>query len=103
MKNNNFINQQKYLTRQLNDSVPALYASLAIALHECEVDNDDISYLFAKSEKIWTQNTGDITSLLIECYQKTGIQLMEEKQYKKAVEQGLIDDSWEIANTTEKE
>lgn len=89
-KNNNYINGQKIIYRQHESDVPAVYASIAMVLHNGNMDYDTINHIFCESQRLWQEYGSDTESMLIECFNKTGIQLMTDKQYKKAVEKGLI-------------
>lgn len=90
-KNNAFINNQKRLSQQVESVVPAVYAAVAMSLDEFGIGVPDMNIIFARSQEIWANNPGSVSDLLIECYNQTGVMLMTEKQYDKALKEGLIE------------
>lgn len=74
------------------DETPAIYASIAIALHEGNLQVEHIQNIFARSQELWlNEYSGDLIGMLCRCFNDTGIQLMTQNQYDYAVKKGLIE------------
>ena len=95
-KNNKLINKYRYLQTQVNDTVNATYSTIAIALYEGGMTYELIADVFRRSQEIWEQHHDNVTSMVIDCYNRTGIQMMTDKQYDWAVKKGLIEDATDV-------
>lgn len=91
-KNNSYINKQRYLFQQVENVVPSVYACVAMTLFEGGMPLEMIEDIFVKSQAKWEEHTGNLSDILIKCYNQTSICLMTQKQYDKALAEGLIDD-----------
>lgn len=79
-KNNAFINAMKQVKKESANITPAIYASIAIALHtEYGFGYERINKVFAESQKIWTEHTGDIEGMIAKCEKETGITLVRKE------------------------
>lgn len=90
-KDNKTVNKYKYVARKVDEIVPSVYASLAMALSDYEVDSEIIGEIFALSQSIWEEHSSDMITLLGKCYNTTGIQLMNAKQLNQAIKLGIVD------------
>lgn len=89
-KNNKLINSVKRMAEKnrerntldaANQIIPAVYASLAIALHESSLDADSIEYLFGRSQAIWTRHRGNLREMVKQCEELTGIEVRFRDEY----------------------
>lgn len=83
--------QKQRFRKQTESEVPAVYASLLLAMLESEMTEEDARYLFGRSQEIWAEHTTDIIGMLVKCYNQTGIQVMTPQQYQWAVNKGLVE------------
>lgn len=75
-KNNKLINKYKYMYQQTQQITPAIYASMAMALHrEYGFGYERINRVFAESQRIWEEHTGNNDYMMQKCYEETGIEL----------------------------
>lgn len=75
-KNNNLINQYKYMYRVAQDTLPKTYAAIAIALHRKGMEFDDINEIFAMSQEIWMGCMDEGTDVVKLCSDETGIDIL---------------------------
>lgn len=68
-------NREKNVNIAANQIIPAVYASMAIALDEAGVDSDDIEYLFGRSQRIWELHRGNLGEMVKRCESLTGIEV----------------------------
>ena len=79
-KNNAFINAMKQVKRESVNVTPAIYASIALALHEeCGFGYERINRVFAKSQAIWENHSSDVVGMIQLCEEKTNIRLQGDK------------------------
>ena len=71
-------NRERNISEAVNQIIPAVYASLAIALHNEGFGSEDIEYLFALSQDIWTEHSGNLGAMVKKCEDLTGIEVMYE-------------------------
>lgn len=77
--------QAENIAKASEQMTPSVYAALALALHrKCGWGYVRINRVFAESQRIWEQNTGD---MLKQCELETGIVLMNPEQAEK---EGLL-------------
>jgi len=79
-KNNAFINAMKNATntakREAVNVTPAVYASIALALHrEYGFGYKRISRAFKTSQDIWENHSDDVSGMIELCEQETNIRL----------------------------
>lgn len=75
MAKNKMIHQMMAFQQKTNSLVPAIYAAIAIVLHEnCGCNQDTIEEIFALSQNVW-EELGTSEKLLEECEKLTGIEL----------------------------
>ena len=68
------INQMKHYQKAVNNVVPEIYASIAIALHEeYGWGFQRINKVFCRSQHIWEDSIGDRENMLERCERLTGI------------------------------
>ena len=78
-KNNTFINSMKKANTQYTDTIPAIYASVALALkREFGFGYERINRLFLISQSIWQDHVGDIQDMIALCETETGIKIMQK-------------------------
>lgn len=65
--------------QQTQQLTPAIYASIAIALHERGWGYKRINDLFCDSQQIWEDHSGNITDMIKKCEELTGIELRGAK------------------------
>lgn len=76
--NKQFIKQQAYAYKQIKSLLPAVYSSLALALHEsCGTSIEDIEYIFSESQRIWHEHSGSIEDMIRKCEDELGIEVRE--------------------------
>ena len=85
-KNNYFINQAKIIAKKkkilnqgINDTVPSIYAAIALALHRSGVLDDDINYIFSLSQSIWYESIEKGIDMIKMCEEETGISLQNKQ------------------------
>lgn len=78
-KNNYFINKARRTYQDAQNMVPAIYASIAIALHDRGWGYKRINDLFCDSQQIWEDHYGNITDMIKKCEEITGIELRGAK------------------------
>lgn len=80
-KNKALIDQYKYVYKQTHQITPAIYASMAMALHRVYgFGFDRIDKVFSESQKIWETHNGNMDGMLEKCYEETGIELRNKNQ-----------------------
>lgn len=80
MANKKLINQYKYMYKQTQQITPAIYASLAMALHrEFGWGFERINRAFEASQDIWLNHYGNNEDMLEDCFKETGIELRYRK------------------------
>lgn len=78
--------------RQNRESeVPAIYASICMALFEGGFKYEQLADVCARSQEIWVDHSTNVIGMLIKCYNLTGIQLMTQDQHDWAVKKGYIE------------
>lgn len=78
-KNNYFINQARRTYLDAQNMIPAVYASIAIALHDRGRGYKRINDLFCDSQQTWEDHSGNITDMIKRCEKETGIELRGSK------------------------
>ena len=79
-KNNALIAAMKMAKRETDNITPAVYASIAIALHrKYGFGYERINNVFSESQRIWTEFAGNIEEMIALCEQETGITLARRK------------------------
>ena len=69
-KNKALIDQYKYVYKQTHQITPAIYASMAMALHRVYgFGFDRIDKVFSESQKIWESHNGNMDGMLEKCYE----------------------------------
>lgn len=77
-KNNNLINQYKYLQKRVNQLTPEIYAAIALSLHRVKGwGTDEIEEVFAESQRIWQDHVDCGETMIDTCYNETGIAVVE--------------------------
>ena len=76
-KNKNFINSQKLLYQKIADTVPQIYASVALALWNTlggsDVEKQEaIESIFAESQEIWQKCADNNEDMIQMCEEVTG-------------------------------
>ena len=79
MANKGLINRYKYMYQQTQQITPAIYASIAIALHEEGWGFKRINRVFARSQEIWQNHDGSNDDMLKKCEELTGIEMRGAK------------------------
>ena len=79
-KNNTFINAMRNITKTAKHEVvnvtPAIYASIALALHrEYGFGYKRVNKVFKASQDIWENHSDDIIGMIELCEQETNIRL----------------------------
>lgn len=73
-KNNKMINQYKELFKQIEDTTPALYASIVLALYqEFGWGHKRINRVLVASQRIWEEHHNDPTAMCERCEKEVGI------------------------------
>ena len=79
-KNKALIDQYKYVYKQTHQITPAIYASMAMALHRIYgFGFERIDKVFSESQKIWESHNGNMDRMLEKCYEETGIELRNKE------------------------
>ena len=75
------VNRYKQLEHEIEIVTPGVYASIAIALHQAGMDNDQISDIFSRSQEIWIEhsNSHTVDDMIKKCQELTGIELYSRK------------------------
>lgn len=91
-KNNRFVNQMLEIARRNRKNIgadesakitPAVYASMAIALHrEFGFGRDRINRAFATSQDIWADHTYDLEKMVDLCAEETGVKIVYSEELK---------------------
>lgn len=78
-KNNDFINRQKRLAKEIGDITPQVYAALAISLHrKHRWGYKRINALFQESQEVWNECVQSGTNMLKMCKDETGIDVVRK-------------------------
>ena len=75
------VNRYKQLEHEIEIVTPGVYASVAIALHQAGMDNDQINDIFLHSQEIWIEhsNSHTVDDMIKKCQELTGIELYSGK------------------------
>lgn len=80
-KNNAFINKQKLIHKEINKTLPKLYAAMAIALWNKldmpeDKKQDAIESVFSETQDIWCDCVDNGKDMLRLCEELTGIDVL---------------------------
>ena len=73
-KNNSLINMYKDFYRKVEDTTPAIYASIVLALHEVYGwGHDEIEPVLMASQRIWEEHYSDLKGMCDRCEEEVDI------------------------------